>query len=447
MTFEDLNLTNPLRNAIADLGYIAPTAIQEKVFSVVMSGKDVCGIAQTGTGKTFAYLLPSIRQIQFAKDRLPQLLIIVPTRELVVQVVEEVKKLTKYMTLQVVGVYGGGNIKLQMAELNAGADIVVGTPGRFVDLVMNTSLKTKSIKRLVIDEVDEMLNLGFRAQLKNILDIIPQKRQNLLFSATLTSEVEDLMDTYFNSPVRVEAAPVGTPLENIEQRLYHLPNFQTKVNLVHQLLSENDEMSKVLVFVSTKALADLVYNELDQHYPDKVGVIHSNKEQNHRFNSVQQFHNGTYRVLIATDIIARGLDVAEVSHVINFDLPEIVENYIHRIGRTGRADRKGVALTFVTESDEEVLDSIQTLMNYEVPVLENPEDLLISDIQMEFEKPKIFMKSIDVKLLKPDTAGAAFHEKLAKNSKVNVRRNYAKEKALKYGRPIKKTGPKPGRKK
>src|SRR5690606_4680412 len=152
--------------------------------------------------------------------------------------------------------------------------------------------------------------------------------------------------TYFNSPVRVEAAPVGTPLENIEQRLYHLPNFRTKVNLVHQLLSENDDMSKVLVFVSTKALADLVYNELDQHYPEKVGVIHSNKEQNHRFNSVQQFHNGTYRVLIATDIIARGLDVAEVSHVINFDLPEIAENYIHRIGRTGRADRKGVALTF-----------------------------------------------------------------------------------------------------
>jgi ATP-dependent RNA helicase RhlE len=217
MTFNDLNLTKPLLSALTDLGYTSPTTIQEKVFSVMMSGKDVCGIAQTGTGKTFAYLLPSLRQIEFSKDRLPQLLILVPTRELVVQVVEEVKKLSAYMTLQVVGVYGGGNIKVQMSALKEGADIVVATPGRLVDLALNGSLKTKAIKKLVIDEVDEMLNLGFRTQLKNILDLLPQKRQNLLFSATLTDEVEVLMQTYFNNPVRIEAAPVGTPLENIEQ--------------------------------------------------------------------------------------------------------------------------------------------------------------------------------------------------------------------------------------
>jgi ATP-dependent RNA helicase RhlE len=442
MTFEELNLTNPLLNAVKDLGYIKPTTIQEKVFSVVMSGKDVCGIAQTGTGKTFAYLLPSLRQIQYAKDRLPQMLIIVPTRELVVQVVEEVKKLAKYMTLEAVGVYGGGNIKVQMAELKMGADIVVGTPGRFVDLAMNGSLKTKSIKKLVIDEVDEMLNLGFRTQLKNILDIIPQKRQNLLFSATITSEVEQLMETYFNNPVRIEAAPVGTPLDNIEQKIYNVPNFYTKVNLLDQLLTEQDDMSKVLVFVSTKSLADLLHKQLEYKWPERVGVIHSNKEQNHRFNSVQQFHNGNYRVLIATDIIARGLDVAEVSHVINFDIPEIPENYIHRIGRTGRADRKGIALTFVTENDTEMLETIQTLMNYEVPVAENPEALRVSEILMEFEKPKIYMKSFDVKLPKRGTVGAAFHEKIDKNKKVNVRRNHAEEKMRKYGRPIKRSGKK-----
>lgn len=442
MTFEDLNLNNPLRNAISDLGYIQPTTIQEKVFSVVMSGKDVCGIAQTGTGKTLAYLLPTLRQLKYAKDRLPQLLIIVPTRELVVQVVEEVNKLNKYTSLHTVGVYGGGNIKVQMAELKDGADIIVGTPGRFVDLVMNGSIKTKSIKKLVIDEVDEMLNLGFRAQLKNILDLLPQKRQNLLFSATITDEVEQLMEAYFNMPVRIEAAPVGTPLDNIEQRLYQVPNFYTKVNLLDQLLSENEAMSKVLVFVSTKALADLLYQELEHKFTDHVGVIHSNKAQNHRFNSVEQFHNGTYRLLIATDIIARGLDVAEVSHVINFDLPEIPENYIHRIGRTGRADRKGIAFAFVTENDAEMLDAIQTLMNYEIPVAENPDNLRISEVLMEFEQPKIYMKSIEVKLPKPGTVGAAFHEKLDKNKKVNVRRNYAKEKMLKYGRPIKKSGKK-----
>jgi ATP-dependent RNA helicase RhlE len=442
MTFEDLNLTNPLLNAVSDLGYIKPTTIQQKVFSVVMSGKDVCGIAQTGTGKTFAYLLPSLRQIQYAKDRLPQLLIIVPTRELVVQVVEEVKKLAKYMTLEAVGVYGGGNIKVQMAELKMGADVVVGTPGRFVDLAMNGSLKTKSIKKLVIDEVDEMLNLGFRTQLKNILDIIPQKRQNLLFSATITTEVEQLMETYFNNPVRIEAAPVGTPLDNIEQKLYKVPNFYTKVNLLDQLLTQDVDMSKVLVFVSTKSLADLLHKQLEHKWPERVGVIHSNKEQNHRFNSVQQFHNGNYRVLIATDIIARGLDVAEVTHVINFDIPEISENYIHRIGRTGRADRKGIALTFITENDTEMLETIQDLMKYEVPVVENPEDLRISEILMEFEKPKIYMKSLDVKLPKRGTVGAAFHEKIDKNKKVNVRRNHAEEKMQKYGRPIKRSGKK-----
>lgn len=442
MTFEDLNLTKPLLNALADLGYTTPTNIQQKVFSVMMSGKDVCGIAQTGTGKTFAYLLPTLRQIEFSKDRLPQLLVLVPTRELVVQVVEEVKKLSAYMTLEVVGVYGGGNIKVQMAELKNGADIVIATPGRLLDLALNGSLKTKAIKKLVIDEVDEMLNLGFRTQLRNILDLIPQKRQNLLFSATITEEVENLMKTYFNNPVRIEAAPVGTPLENIEQQAYFVPNFYTKVNLLDLLFDQNEEMNKVLIFVATKKLADQLYAQLELGYLNKIGVIHSNKEQNHRFNSVKQFHEGTYRILIATDIIARGLDVAEVSHVINFDIPEIPENYIHRIGRTGRADKRGIAISFITEKEHDFLEEIEGLMNYQIPKLPLPENLKISEILTPDEEPKIFMKSIDVKLPKRDSVGAAFHEKLDKNKKVNVRRNHAQEKMQKYGRPIKRSGKK-----
>jgi len=442
MTFADLNLTKPLLSALTDLGYTTPTTIQEKVFSVMMSGKDVCGIAQTGTGKTFAYLLPTLRQLEFSKDRLPQLLIIVPTRELVVQVVEEVRKLSAYLTLQAVGVYGGGNIKVQMAELKQGADVVVATPGRLVDLALNGSLKTKAIKKLVIDEVDEMLNLGFRTQLKNILDLLPQRRQNLLFSATITQEVEALMQTYFNNPVRIEAAPVGTPLENIEQSGYQVPNFYTKVNLLDKLLDENPEMNKVLIFVATKKLADQLFNQLELGYLNRIGVIHSNKEQNHRFNSVKQFHEGTYRILIATDIIARGLDVAEVSHVFNFDIPEIPENYIHRIGRTGRADRKGKAISFITERDQEYLEAIEELMHYEIPVLPLPEDLKISDILTPDEEPKINMKNIDFKLPKRESTGSAFHEKIAKNQKVNVRRNHALEKMQKYGRPIKRSGKK-----
>ncbi len=236
MTFDELNLNKPLLNALSDLSYTTPTPIQQKVFSVVMSGKDVCGIAQTGTGKTLAYVLPCLRQYQFSKDRLPQLLILVPTRELVAQVVETIEKMSTYLTLRVVGVYGGVNLKTHVAEIKQGADVLVATPGRLIDLLSNGTIKGKTIKRLVIDEMDEMLNLGFRSQLTTILDSLPAKRQNLLFSATITEEVEDLIHTFFTNPIRVEAAPVGTPLDNIQQQAYEVPNFHTKLNWIIKIL-------------------------------------------------------------------------------------------------------------------------------------------------------------------------------------------------------------------
>lgn len=440
MTFDELNLNKPLLNALNDLGYTTPTTIQQKVFSVVMSGQDVCGIAQTGTGKTFAYLLPTLRQFQFSKDRIPQMLIIVPTRELVVQVVEAVKKLTTYMNLVVVGVYGGVNMKAQTVEIQQGLDILVATPGRLADFMLNGGLKTKAIKKLVIDEFDEMLNLGFRAQLKVVLDLLPPKRQNLLFSATLTDEVDQLINDYFNKPVRVEAAPTGTPLEKIEQSAYLVPNFYTKINLLTLLLNRNAAMTKVLVFVATKQLADDLFDELETGFPDQVGVIHSNKAQNKRFEAVNNFKAGTYRILIATDIIARGIDVADVSHVVNFDLPEVPENYIHRIGRTGRADRTGIAISFITEKAREEQEAIEQLMNQPISVIPLPENLVISDELTDDEKPKVHMKSVEVKIPKREDVGPAFHEKIAKNQKVNVRRDIAAEKMLKYGRPIKRVG-------
>lgn len=434
MTFEELNLNKQLLNALDDLGYTTPTTIQKKAFSVVMSGKDVCGIAQTGTGKTFAYLLPSIRQYQFSKEKNPQLLIIVPTRELVAQVVESVQQLSKYMSLQVVGVYGGVNIKQQVVELNNGCDVLVATPGRLIDLLTTNIVKTKSIKKLVIDEVDEMLNLGFRPQLVNILDLLPPKRQNLLFSATLTEEVEEIIDTYFNQPVKIEAAPAGTPLDNISQTAYQVPNFYTKVNLLELLLAKPAETSKVLVFVATKQLADQLYDELEMEFSAQLGVIHSNKSQNNRFDTITHFQNGTYRILIATDIVARGLDISEVSHVINFDVPEVPENYIHRIGRTGRQDKKGIAISFFTEKDAEAKEAIEKLMNYQIPMLPLPEQLEISDELTEDEMPKVIMKEPVLKRPKKEEVGPAFHEKSEKNKKVNVRRDYEAEKKKKYGK-------------
>ena len=445
MTFDDLNLSKPLLAALKDLNFTTPTTIQSRVFSVTMSGRDVCGIAQTGTGKTFAYLLPCLRMWSFTKERFPQILIVVPTRELVVQVVESVKKLSTHQSVEVAGFYGGANMNPQMAIAEGKLDVVVATPGRLVDIVMSGALKLKAIKRLVIDEVDEMLNLGFRAQLKNILDLLPVKRQNLLFSATITPEVETLIETFFNNPVTIEAAPAGTPLENITQKAYMVPNFYTKVNLLGLLLREEKEMTKVLVFASTKKLADELYEPLALEFPEKVGVIHSNKEQNHRFNTVKQFQSGNYRLLIATDIIARGLDISEVTHVINFDMPELPESYIHRIGRTGRFDKKGIAISFITEKDKEVQDKIETLMNYQIPIVPLPENLEISTELTPEEEPGFIVPNIVLKQRKKEDVGAAFHEKAAHNKKVNVKVRHSEKMMKKYGKP-KTRGAKPKRK-
>ena len=435
MHFEDLNLNSPLMRAIEDLGYKQPTTIQHRVFPIVMSGRDVCGIAQTGTGKTFAYLLPCLRQWKFDKNKDPQILILVPTRELVVQVVEAVKKLTPYMSVVTVGVFGGVNINTQQIEVEKGVDVLVATPGRLFDLIMNGAIKTKMIKKLVIDEMDEMLNLGFRKQITNILELLPIKRQNLLFSATITDEVEKLMNDYFTHPERVEAAPTGTPLDNIIQVGYAVPNFNTKVNLLELLLTSDATMTKVLIFAATKSLADQLFEQLEIKFPEIVGVIHSNKEQNYRFNTVNQFKAGVFKYIISTDVMARGIDVAEVTHVINFDTPDVPENYIHRIGRTGRADKKGIAITFITEKEMKEKLAIETLMKQPIPMSALPEALEISTVLTEDEIPKVRMKIIQIKLPKKEERGASFHEKSAKNSKVNVRKSRKDEMQKKYGKP------------
>lgn len=438
MTFADLNLNNSLLKALDEKGYTTPTTIQAKAFSVIMSGKDVCGIAQTGTGKTFAYLLPCLRMWNFSKDRHPQILILVPTRELVAQVIDAIHELTTYMNVVAVGAFGGVNMKPQIAAIENGCDIVVATPGRLIDIVYQGALKLKSIKRLVIDEVDEMMGLGFRTQLNNILGALPERRQNLMFSATITDEVETLTNTYFNDPIRIEAAPTGTPLENINQVDYEVPNFYTKMNLLELLLREDESMNKVLVFTATRRMADDVFELIEHKFMGQCGVMHSNKDQNYRFNTVNKFEDGTYRFIVSTDIIARGLDIAGVSHVINFDTPDEPENYIHRIGRTGRADRKGIAITFTTEKEQEYKKNIEALMNYTIPVHPLPAHLEISTDLHPDEKPKKNTKEIIVKAPKRENVGAAFHERSAKRQKVNVKVKHSDKMMAKYGKPIKR---------
>jgi len=416
-TFFDLNLTNPLFRALDEMDYEYPTTIQEKAFPVIMSGKDVIGIAQTGTGKTMAYLLPLLRLWKYDKEKKPKILVLVPTRELVAQVVEVVEKLTPHMSFDVVGAYGGANIKRHRLAINTGCDMVVATPGRLLDLGKEGTIKMLGIKKLIIDEVDEMLNLGFRHQLVEVFDLLQDKRQNLMFSATMTKDVEIIINEYFVSPLKIEAAPTGTPLEGIRQSFYDVPNFNTKMNLLKHILADKEVFSKVLVFTATKKLADAVFEEIQELFPEEIGLIHSNKSQNYRFRSINNFKEGISRVLLATDIVARGIDVAEVSHVINFDLPEVQENYMHRIGRTGRAKQEGVALSFITPKDKEVQEQIETLMNRKIDLNALPKDLEISDELQEFEKPQIRMKNLELKVSESAKEGNAFHEKKEKNVK------------------------------
>lgn len=419
-TFKDLNLSKQLINALTDIGFDTPTPIQEKAFPVIMSGKDVVGIAQTGTGKTFSYLLPILRQINYSEQRQPRVLIVVPTRELVMQVVGEIEKLSKYMNVRFTGVYGGGNINIQKQKVYDGLDILVATPGRLIDLTLSRTLQFNGIQKLVIDEVDEMLNLGFRAQLIKILDILPEKRQNLMFSATLNEDVEMMIENYFTKPVYVELITRGTPLEKIIQQAYHVPNFYTKVNLLENLLQTDTEFKKVLVFVKNKKIADEIFKELETDFGQDIGVIHSNKTQPQRFQAVKKFDEGVHKLLIATDVIARGLDLKDVTHVLNFDMPlKDPNSYIHRIGRTGRADKTGISVSFITKTDIDIQKSIEALMNKKMTVLEIPETVEISINLTQDEKPVTRDKNLNKnkKLIKPT---GAFHEKSEKNKKVNL---------------------------
>jgi ATP-dependent RNA helicase RhlE len=438
MTFRDLNLNTALLNALDDLGFTKPTTIQQRAFAPIMAGNDVLGIAQTGTGKTIAYLLPLLRQWKFAKKRNPEIIVLVPTRELVVQVVEEVEKLCKYTDVIVTGAYGGTNIKTQIMAITPGVDIIIATPGRLMDLLLNATIQAKYIKKIVIDEVDEMLNQGFRTQIKTIFDLLPERRQMLMFSATITEDVQVLIDYNFNTPVRIEAAPTGTPLVNIEQIGYAVPNYTTKINFLEHLLASDKSMSKVLIFASSKRFADDIHSRIETKFPDQLAVIHSNKAQNTRFKTVADFESGKCSILIATDLIARGLDVSSVSHVINMDVPPVAENYIHRIGRTGRADKKGISITLITEKDLENKAKVEALMGMEIPMKELPEEVEISSFLTPEEMPQISMKIIEVKKPKVIPKGKSHHEKLDKNKKVNIKVSREDAKKKKYGKRYKK---------
>ncbi len=446
IVFEDMNLNAPIQKAINELGLIKPTPIQLESYKPVLSGQDLVGIAQTGTGKTFAFALPLLQSLTFSKQGTPRILILLPTRELVLQMVENFKDLTKYTTLRVLGVYGGTNINTQKQAVVAGCDIVIATPGRLFDLAVTRVLKLVDIKKLVIDEVDVMLDLGFLPQLTSIFEMLPNKRQNLMFSATMTLEVDELINEYFSFPKKISIAVSGTPLDNISQKAYEVPNFHTKINLLNYLLKNKVEFTKALVFMPSKRTADQIYEALLDDFEDDICVIHSNKSQNYRERAVRDFDAGLHRIMIATDVMARGLDLDKLSHVISFDTPHFPENYMHRIGRTGRAEEEGKSILFFTEKEEKAKTGIERLMEYQIPTHQLPEDVVISRELTPEERPQEKEINTGHKKLKIAEGGGAFHKKKEKNLKTNQGGSYKRKIKGKYKKPITK-GDKIGNKK
>ncbi len=420
MSFESLKLPKQYIQAVEDLGFQKPTIIQQKAIPVIRSGQHLIGIAQTGTGKTAAYQLPIFQMLKSAEGELVRCLIIVPTKELVLQVSQQAKELAKYTDLRIVPVYGGVGRKAQADALRAGVDIVVSTPLRILELYEHENINLKKTAILVFDEADRLMDMGFLPQLNLILDVLPRKKQILLFSATFSKEVEEISWNFMDFPTKIEVSPESTPVETVSQFLYNVPNRQTKLNLLIELL-RNNELNRVIVFAKTKDNANFIFEGLKNiYFKDAIRLIHSNKGQNTRIHSFNEFKSGEVRILISTDVMARGIDVSMVSHVINFDVPTHYEDYVHRIGRTGRAENKGLAFTFVNKADVFHIGKIQNKIRMEIPYLDLPGNLEIA--VTGFEENQWMEKQIDdqKKGENPEFKGA-FHEKKDYKLKVKIK--------------------------
>jgi len=371
-TFAELGLAEPLLRALRAENYIDPTPIQARAIPVLLAGKDILGIAQTGTGKTAAFALPLLQRLAEPRvqpaSRAPRSLILAPTRELAIQIGEDIKRYGRNMGLRSAVIFGGVGYKPQTDALNRGLDILVATPGRLIDHIGQGNVKLDRVAFFVLDEADRMLDMGFIRDVRRIAALLPKERQSLLFSATMPQDVAKLAATLLRQPERVEVAPVKVTVDLIDQRVYHVDTAR-KRELLTGLLRD-PSLSRILVFTRTKRGANRVAEQLG-----KAGVradaIHGNKSQNARQRALAAFRAGQLRVLVATDVASRGIDIDEVSHVINYDMPEVPESYVHRIGRTGRAGARGIALSFCDPSERGCLRDIERLTKRPIAVVDN----------------------------------------------------------------------------
>lgn len=409
-TFEELKVSKSLLKSLDDIGFTEPTPIQEMIIPVIFSGSNVVGIAQTGTGKTAAYLLPILTRLVRKEGNEPRAVVLVPTRELSVQVGEDTSELIDFTDIRHAAVYGGVGWTKHADLISGGVDILIATPGRLWDLYQANAVSLRKVKYVVIDEADRMLDMGFMPQLRQLFEIIPHKRQNLLFSATFSEKVEEMAQEFLDHYEKVEVAPSATPAKLVEQKIYMVPNYKTKLNLIRHLLEDELMFSRIIIFVKTKEAADDVFKVIKRKTEGEKRIVHSNKGQSTRMNAMRDFKEGKIRILISTDMSARGLDVTMVSHVINFDIPPHYEDYVHRIGRTARAGNHGVAITLVAPDEEWHLKRIEKLIRMDIPVFDIPTQVEIETTG--FEENQRQLREIDrQRKIDDPTFKGAFHVK------------------------------------
>ncbi|HNE51305.1 MAG TPA: DEAD/DEAH box helicase [Chitinophagales bacterium] len=392
MLFQDLNLIEPILKALKTEGYTQPTPIQEQAIPIVLQRKDLLGCAQTGTGKTAAFAIPVLQLlaedfILGKKTKAPKALILTPTRELAIQIMESFAAYGRHIPLKRTVIFGGVSQHAQVMALNQGVDIIVATPGRLLDLMNQGYVDLRAIKIFVLDEADRMLDMGFVNEVKKIIAKLPVHRQTLFFSATMPTEIQSLANAILNTPEKVEVTPVSSTANTIDQSIFFVEKKDKNALLVHLL--KDKAIHSALVFTRTKHGADKVVKMLTAA-KIKSAAIHGNKSQNARQTALQSFKNKTIRVLVATDIAARGIDVDDLTHVFNYELPEVPETYVHRIGRTGRAGNAGIAFSFCDTEEKLLLRDIQKLIGKQVPVrVDHPYPIANASVELkETHQPK-----------------------------------------------------------
>ncbi len=367
MKFEEYHIIPELKQSLQELGFRRPTDIQFKAIPNILNGEDVLAIAQTGTGKTAAFAIPIIHLISNAGTRQGvQAIVMVPTHELAIQITEVFEKLGKYTDVKTLGIYGGVEQDPQIKQLNEGVDIIVATPGRVFDLVNQGYLVLRDIKVLVLDEADLMLDLGFYKDIEDLIKYLPRQRQTLFFSATINEKIKKLAYSIVRNAIRIQISPKDPVSKNVTHSVMFV-SMDDKRFFLERIVNENPE-SRILVFVRTKVRAERVFDAMNR-VGIKTQTMHGGKDQESRMDVMTEFKNGTFKVLVATDISARGVDIANVDYVINYDLPDVAENYVHRVGRTGRGTQKGVAVSLCSPEEKPLLEEIEQFMDKKVNVL------------------------------------------------------------------------------